>query len=56
MGKWLLGASINPEMISQILGQRDGEVLKRYLPLTPDLMRGCALGFESAPLRTEVFG
>lgn len=56
MGKWLLGASVNPEMISQILGQRDREVLKRYLPLTPDLMRGCALGFESAPLRTEVFG
>lgn len=56
MGKWLLGASVNPEMISQILGQRDGEVLKRYLPLTPDLMRNCALGFETAPLRTEVFG
>lgn len=56
MGKWLLGASVNPEMISQILGQRDKEVLKRYLPLTPDLLRGCALGFESAPLRTEVFG
>ena len=55
MGKWLLGASVNPEMISQILGQRDREVLKRYLPLTPDLMRNCALGFESAPLRSEVF-
>lgn len=56
MGKWLLGASVNPEMISQILGQRDREVLKRYLPLTPDLMRSCALGFGTAPLRTEVFG
>ena len=56
MGKWLLGASVNPEMISQVLGHRDGEVLKRYLPLTPNSMRECALGFETAPLRTEVFG
>ena len=55
MGKWLLGASVNPEMISQILGHRDGEVLKRYLPLAPDAMRGCSLGFDTAPLRSEVF-
>lgn len=55
MGKWLLGASVNPEMISQVLGHRDEEVLKRYLPLTPDAMRKCALGFETAPLRSEVF-
>ena len=55
MGKWLLGASVNPEMISQVLGHRDGEVLKRYLPLTPDSLRDCSLGFEFAPLRTEVF-
>ena len=53
MGKWLLGASVNPEMISQVLGHRDGEVLKRYLPLTPDSLRDCSLGFEFAPLRTE---
>ena len=55
MGKWLLGASVSPEMISQVLGHRDGEVLKRYLPLTPDAMRSCSLGFDMAPLRSEVF-
>lgn len=55
MGKWLLSSSANPEMISQILGHRDGEVLKRYLPLSPDSMRECALDFTTAPLRAEVF-
>lgn len=55
MGKWLLGASVNPEMISQVLGHRDGEVLKRYLPLVPDVMRMCSLGFDTAPLRSEVY-
>ena len=55
MGKWLLGASVNPEMISQVLGHRDGEVLKRYLPLTSDEMCRCSLGFDTAPLRSEVF-
>lgn len=55
MGKWLLGASVNPEMISQVLGHRDGEVLKRYLPLASDAMRKCSPGFETAPLRSEVF-
>ena len=54
MGKWLLGASVNPEMISQVLGHRDGEVLKRYLPLAPDSLRDCSLDFEFAPLSTEV--
>lgn len=55
MGKWLLGASVKPEMISQVLGHRNGEVLKRYLPLAPDAMRKCSLGFETVPLRSEVF-
>ena len=55
MGKWLLGASVKPVMISQVLGHRNGEVLKRYLPLAPDTMRRCALSFETAPLRSEVF-
>lgn len=55
IGKWLLGVSVNPEMISQVLGHRDGEILKRYLPLAPDAMRKCSLGFETAPLRSEVF-
>lgn len=55
MGKWLLGASVKPEMISQVLGHRNGEILKRYLPLAPDTMRKCSLGFETVPLRSEVF-
>ena len=55
IGSWLLGASVTPEMISQVLGHRDKEVLKRYLPLAPDSMRECALGFETVPLRSEVF-
>lgn len=55
IGSWLLGASVNPEMISQVLGHRDGTVLKRYLPLAPDSMKECALDFEMVPLRSEVF-
>lgn len=55
IGKWLLGASVDPEMISQVLGHGDGEVLKRYLPLSADLMRECALSLEEAPLRSEVY-
>lgn len=55
IGSWLLGASADPEMISQVLGHRDGAVLKRYLPLAPDSMKDCALDFETVPLRSEVF-
>jgi len=55
IGSWLLGASVNPEMISQVLGHRDSGVLKRYLPLAPDSMKDCALDFEMVPLRSEVF-
>lgn len=55
IGKWLMESSVDAQMISQILGQRDREVLKRYLPLSPDILRECSLDFTYAPLRSEVY-
>lgn len=55
MGKWLMESSSDTHMISQILGQRNREVLKRYLPLSPDILRECSLDFTYAPLRSEVY-
>ena len=55
IGKWLLESSADAQMISQILGQHSPEVLKRYLPLAPDILRECALDFTYAPLGTEVY-
>ncbi len=55
VGKWLMESSADAQMISQILGQRDREVLKRYLPLAPDILRECSLDFTYAPLRSEVY-
>lgn len=55
IGKWLLESSADAQMISQVLGHRDGEILKRYLPLSPDLLRECALDFTYAPLEEGVY-
>lgn len=55
LGKWLMESSTDAQMISQILGQRDRAVLKRYLPLALDALRECALDFTYAPLRSEVY-
>jgi integrase len=55
MGAWLLETSTPPEMISQILGHRSRDVLKRYLPLAPSKLRMCALGFEDVPVQSEVY-
>lgn len=55
VGKWLMESSADAQMISQVLGQRDREVLKRYLPLAPDILRECSLDFTYAPLGSEVY-
>lgn len=55
IGKWLLGSSADTQMISQVLGQHDRDVLKRYLPLSPDILVECALDFALVPLRTGVY-
>ncbi len=55
VGKWLLESSADTQMISQVLGQHDRDVLKRYLPLSPDILRECALDFALVPLRTGVY-
>ena len=55
IGKWLLESSVDAQMISQVLGHRDGEILKRYLPLSLDLLRECALDFTYAPLEEGVY-
>ncbi|MCM1345414.1 MAG: tyrosine-type recombinase/integrase [Muribaculaceae bacterium] len=55
VGKWLLESSADAQMISQVLGQHDRDVLKRYLPLSPDTLRECALDFTLVPLRTGVY-
>lgn len=55
VGKWLLESSVDAQMISQILGHHSKEVLKRYLPLAPDILRECSLDFTYAPMKTEVY-
>lgn len=55
IGKWLLESSVDAQMISQVLGHRDGEILKRYLPLSLDLLRECALDFTYTPLEEGVY-
>lgn len=55
VGKWLLESSADAQMISQILGQHDRNVLKRYLPLSTDILRECSLDFTLVPLETEMY-
>lgn len=55
MGVWLLDTSSSPEMISQILGHRDKDVIKLYLPLDASKLSICALGFEAIPVQSEVY-
>ncbi len=55
IGKWLLESDANTEMISQVLGHRNQNVLQRYLPLASDILRECALDFTYAPVTTEVY-
>ena len=55
MGVWLLEGSYSPELIAQVLGHKDVRMLKHYLPLSTDSMKKCALDFELAPLKSEVY-
>ncbi|MCR5127972.1 MAG: tyrosine-type recombinase/integrase [Lachnospiraceae bacterium] len=55
MGAWLLNSGAKPELISQILGHKDKNILKRYLPIEKEALRICALDFSQIPLRSEVF-
>ncbi len=55
IGKWLLESSTDAQMISQVLGQHNRDVLKRYLPVSPESLRGCSLDFTLAPLKKEVY-
>jgi integrase len=55
VGSWLLRSGAHPEMISQILGHQDKDVLKRYLPIEQESMRICALDFSIIPVRSEVY-
>jgi integrase len=55
MGSWLLETYAAPELISQILGHKSTDVLKRYLPLSPSKLRTCALGLKGIPVKSEVY-
>ena len=55
VGRWLLESSADAQMISQVLGQHDQNVLKRYLPLSPDTLRTCSLDFTLVPIGKGVY-
>ncbi|MDO5425793.1 MAG: tyrosine-type recombinase/integrase [Eubacteriales bacterium] len=55
IGKWLLESSTDAQMISQVLGQHSRDVLKRYLPVSQESLRGCSLDFTLAPLKKGVY-
>lgn len=53
--KWLLESSADTQMISQVLGQRDREVLKRYLPLAPGYPAGMLARLHLRAAGSEVY-
>lgn len=55
MGAWLLSSSIDPEMISQILGHHSHDVLKRYLPIEVTSLKPCSLDMTNIPIKSEVY-
>ncbi len=55
MGIWLLDTDSSPEMISQILGHKSKDVLKRYLPLNTSKLNICAIGFDVIQVQSEVY-
>jgi len=55
MGIWLLEASIDPELISQILGHHSRDVLKNYLPIATSKLGICALDFDGIQVRAGVY-
>ena len=55
VGRWLLESSADAQMISQVLGQHDRNVLKRYLPLSPDTLRACSLDLTLVPVGKGVY-
>jgi integrase len=55
MGVWLLDAGTSLEMISQVLGHTDGDMAKRYLPMSFDHLRECALDFTDISIKEGVY-
>lgn len=55
MSIWLLESMAKPDLIYQILGHKNGAMLRHYLPLSTESMRKCALDFKLMPLKSEVY-
>lgn len=51
----LLDSNTSIEMISQVLGHSNTEMLKHYLPLSKESMRLCALELDLIPVESEVY-
>jgi integrase len=55
MGVWLLNAGASLEMLSQVLGHTDGNMAKKYLPISLDHLRECALDFTDISIKGGVY-
>jgi integrase len=55
MGVWLLDAGTSLEMIAQVLGHSDESMAKRYLPISVNHLRECALDFTDIPIKEGVY-